>query len=88
LEKEMDGKFAVFLAPGYPQELLDWAVTDAGSPYLRCSLLEDALGGFLRIQVEPVESTQRPGAVLLVQRHHIAFVLEGSPVRTLGFSPR
>ena len=47
------------------------------------NLLEDALGGFLRIQLEAPASDQ-PQPVLLIHSRDVAFVLEGEQRHPLG----
>lgn len=82
----MNGLFAVVLNDSAPKDLLEWAVTDGSPPYLRCNLLEESFFGLVRVQVtkEGSDSTQ---VTLLVPMQHVAFVLDGTIPKVLGFVP-
>lgn len=76
----MNGKFAAFLAQTAPQDLLVWALTESGPPYLSCTQLEECFSGFLRVQTDAPRQ-----AVLLVRAHDIAWVLEQQESAPFGF---
>lgn len=81
----MIGKFAVFLAPNTPQDLLTWAVMDDGPPFLSCTELEDAVAGMVRLRVQAPASDPPQVATLLVHAGHIAWVLDGHKPPRPGF---
>lgn len=82
----MNGLFAVVLNDNAPKDLLMWAVTDESPPYLRCNLLEESIYGWVRVQVTQ-KGSDLTEVTLLVPVHHVAFVLEGSFPKALGFLP-
>lgn len=82
----MNGLFAVVLNDNAPKDLLMWAVTDGNPPYLRCNLLEESIYGLLRIQVTQ-EGNDLTQVTLLVPMQHVAFVLDGTVPKSLGFLP-
>lgn len=80
----MNGLFAVVLTDNAPKDLLMWAVTDGTPVYLRCNLLEESLYGWVRLQVtDPENDLTR--VTLLVPMQYVAFVMDGSVPKKLGF---
>ena len=78
----MEGLFAVVLTPDAPNDLLGWAVMDGDPPYLHCNLLEESICAMVRMRV-----IQQNEATLLVPVRYVAFVMDGSVPKPVGFVP-
>lgn len=82
----MEGLFAIVLTQDAPKLLLDWAVMDGDPPYLHCNLLEESICGLVRLRVVQKETDQQP-ATLLVPMRYVAFVMDGTVPKPVGFVP-
>ncbi len=83
----MTGLFAVVLSTHAPEDLVAWAIKEDGPPYLQCTSLEDAVCGFLRVQVAAQEKIPLPAVTLLIHSAHVAMVVEGAIPKRIGFVP-